>query len=358
MHPPIFQHLKVIELANVLAGPSVGMFFAELGATVIKIENAHTQGDITRSWKLPTEDANDALSAYYHSINYGKQAHLLDLTQANDLAWVHQQIADADVVVSNFNDRAAQRLQLDYATLSALNPRLIYAQLYAFADQNDRRPAFDVVLQAEAGFLSMSGTADAPARMPVALIDILAGHQLKEAILIAMLQRERTGKGSFVHTSLMETAIASLANQAANWLHSGHLPKPMGMQHPNIAPYGDLVITSDGLPIVLAIGTEGQFGALCKALGLDYLLNDPRFSTNAARVVHRADLVAILNKVSETRPMDDWMRVFAEGGIPAGRINTVKQVFEQPWAQSMVLEQNEADGSVSRRVKTVAWGIG
>lgn len=354
----VFQHLKVVELANVLAGPSVGMFFAELGATVLKVENKQTNGDITRSWKLPTEDPQAPLSAYYHSINYGKTSVLLDLTQEADYQWLLDQLLDADIVIANYTDRAAQRLKLDYPTLSAINERLIYAQLYAFADQQDKRPAFDVVLQAEAGFLSMSGMNEAPARMPVALIDILAGHQLKEAVLIALLQREKTGRGSFVSTSLMHTAIASLANQAANWLQGGYLPGPMGMLHPNIAPYGDTVTCADQKPIVLAIGTEAQFREFCTALGQDVLAQDPRFSTNAQRVKNRADLMSALQQVIATEVIDHWMALFAQHGVPAGRIQNIQEVFAQDFAQEMVLQQTEADGSVSKRVKTVAFRLG
>ncbi len=352
-----FRHLKIVELANVLAGPSVGMFFAELGATVLKIENKQTNGDITRSWKLPTEDPKATLSAYYHSINYGKSTALLDLTQESDYQWLLSQIKDADIVIANYNDRAAQRLKLDYATLSAHNQKLIYAQLYAFADPQDKRPAFDVVLQAEAGFLSMSGNEGAPARMPVALIDLLAGHQLKEAILIALLHREKTGRGSFISTSLMHAAIASLANQAANWLHSGYLPKPMGMQHPNIAPYGDTVTCADQKQIVLAIGTEAQFQAFCTALGQSELALDPRFSTNAQRVRNRTELMTILRQIIATESVDHWMSLLAAHGVPAGRIQNIQEVFEQDFAQEMVLYQTEADGTVSKRVKTVAFRI-
>jgi crotonobetainyl-CoA:carnitine CoA-transferase CaiB-like acyl-CoA transferase len=338
-----------------LAGPSVGMFFAELGAQVIKIENKNTGGDITRGWKVATEDATSPLSAYYHSINYGKQSLLLDLNDPEQLALVHAHALDADIVIANYTDKAAQRLQLDYETLRALNPRLIYAQLYAFANPNDQRPAFDIVLQAEAGILSMTGTPEAPARLPIAFIDILAGHQLKEAVLVALLQRQSTGKGCLVTTSLMETAVASLANQAANWLHAGHLPTQMGMQHPNIAPYGDMIETLDSQPIVLAVGTEAQFVALSKVLRSEAWLTDSRFAQNRERVQNRAELIAAIQTITRTAPLEHWMHAFALHGIPAGRVNNLDQVFQNPLAQAMVLQQTEADGSISKRVKTVAW---
>jgi crotonobetainyl-CoA:carnitine CoA-transferase CaiB-like acyl-CoA transferase len=350
-----FTHLKVLELANVLAGPSVGMFFAELGAQVIKIENKNTNGDITRGWKVASEDATSTISAYYHSINYGKTSLLLNLNQPEDLAIVHAHIADTDIVIANYTDAAAKRLQLDYSTLKDLNPRLIYAQLYAFADPSDQRPAFDIVLQAEAGILSMTGTPEAPARLPIAFIDILAGHQLKEAVLVALLERQQTGLGSMVSTSLMQTAIASLANQAANWLHAGHLPTRMGMEHPNIAPYGDTVQTLDNQSIVLAIGTEKQFAALCHTLDRSEWLIDPRFEKNSSRVQNRAALKTAIESITIGQNIDHWMMLYAQHGIPAGRIRDIKQVFEEEFAQEMILEQTEADGTISTRVKTVAW---
>jgi crotonobetainyl-CoA:carnitine CoA-transferase CaiB-like acyl-CoA transferase len=353
----MFTDLKVLELANVLAGPSVGMFFAELGATVYKVENKATNGDITRSWKLATEPLDASTSAYYHSINYGKESFLLDLNLREDLDRVMALVATCDILVSNYTDQAAKRFGLDYVSVKAIKPNVIYAQLYAFADQADTRPAFDIVLQAEAGFLSMSGHAGQPTRMPVALIDLIAGHQLKEAILIALLKRERTGKGSLVRTSLLESAVASLANQAANWLHAGSKPQPMGMQHPNIAPYGDLVYASDHEPIVLACGTEKHFIQLATVLGMGHLSADHRFATNTARVSHREALMIEIQTAIKTQPAAYWMELFAEASIPAGRIMSIPEVFETPSAKAMILEQTEADGSISRRVKTIAFHI-
>ena len=191
----IFAGLTVVELASVLAGPAVGLFFAELGARVIKIENPVTKGDVTRAWKAPTEDKQKSDSAYYHSVNAGKEVHFLNLKTEEDRQQAYHLIEQADVVIVNYRVGAAQKLGMDYEYLNQLNPRLIYAELTGFG-ANDRRPAFDVVLQAETGFLYLTGEPDRPpVRMPVALIDILAAHQLKEGILVALLQRAQTGKG-------------------------------------------------------------------------------------------------------------------------------------------------------------------
>ncbi len=354
----IFKDLKVVELASVLAGPAVGMFFAELGAEVIKIENKKTGGDVTRTWRLPAENADAPLSAYYCSVNWGKKTMLLDLEDANDLQTTLSLIANADVLISNFKPAFAKKTGLDAESLSKINPRLIYAQLLAF-EHDDRIPAFDIVLQAEAGFLYMTGEADRPpSRMPVALIDLLAAHQLKEAILIALLQREKSGTGSYVQTSLMASALASLANQATNWLMAGHIPQRMGTAHPNIAPYGDVFYTADGKALVLAVGADHQFRNLCKCLGLDHLPEDPRFSTNPARVIHRKALNEALKPAFLHFEREALVDTLQQNGVPAGSVRNMEEVFELPFAQSMILEEALADGTVSKRMKTVAFTVG
>ncbi|MEL7020074.1 MAG: CoA transferase [Bacteroidota bacterium] len=353
----MFQQLTVVELASVLAGPAVGMFFAELGAKVIKVENKTTQGDVTRRWKLPSETTDAPLSAYYCSVNYNKETLLLDLRADDDYAQLIKIIATADVVISNFKHRSARRLRLDADTLRRQFPSLIFAQLNGYPDGNDK-PAFDVVLQAEAGFMYMNGTADAPpVKMPVALIDILAAHQLKAGILLALLQRERSGQGSTVTTSLYESAIASLANQATNWLMAGHIPQRMGSQHPNIAPYGDIFITKDDKQIVLAVGTEQQFVQLCHVLEADALAKDERFVHNTVRVQHRMQLAEYLQRYIKEWQRDDLLLQLTTASVPAGSIQNMQEVFEDTAAQQMILHESMADGSTSKRVKTVAFKL-
>lgn len=355
MTEDLFKDLLVVELASVLAGPAVGMFFAELGARVIKIENARTGGDVTRRWKAPEEDPEAPDSAYYQSVNWGKEVRLLDLGTEPAKREVYQLVEKADIVISNFKERSARRLGMDYETLRGFNPRLIYAHLSAFGE-GEERPAFDIVLQAESGFMYMTGEAGRePVRMPVALIDILAAHQLKEAILLALLRRERMGEGSYVSTSLFESALASLANQATNWLMAGHIPQRRGSQHPNIAPYGDIFYTKDQKPVVVAAGTEKQFRKLCMVLNLPEIAGDDRFSTNARRVKHREALVDLLRPAFQTRDRAGWMALFEEEGVPAGSIRNMQEVFEQRSAREMVLEDRRPDGRIARRVKTVAF---
>lgn len=347
-----------MEFASVLAGPAVGMFFAELGAEVIKIENKTTGGDVTRGWKQPSEDPASPVSAYWSSVNWGKKHHFLDLNSPEDRATAIEFALAADVVISNFKPSSAQRLGVDSASLRAQNPRLIFAQLNAFADPEDESPAFDAVLQAEAGFLYMNGEPDRPpVKMPVAMIDTLAAHQLKEGILLALLHRERTGTGSTITTSLMESALASLVNQASNYLMNGHIPQRMGTKHPNIAPYGDVFLSADGFPVLLAAGTERQFRHLCDCLGLQELLQRIEFQTNTARVKHRDQLVVFLTEAIAQRNIDELMHTFKTNGVPAARIRDMRQVFELPVAQDMVLEETMPDGLITKRMKTVVFGM-
>ncbi len=351
-----FKGLKVIEFANVLAGPAVGMFFAELGAEVIKIENKTTGGDVTRGWKLPSEDQHSNISAYWCSVNWGKEYLMLDLNDLTDQAQAKQLARSADVIISNFKPSSARRMGFDADTLRIENKRLIYAQLNSYADPEDESPAFDAVLQAEAGFLYMNGEPDRPpVKMPVAVIDILAAHQLKEAILLALLHRERTGEGSTVTTSLLESALSSLANQASNFLMTGHIPQRMGTRHPNIAPYGDTFLCADQQTILVAVGTEQQFSQLCKALGLEYLLQDLDFQTNTARVKNRMRLNDLLQSTICLMTLNDAMTKLRSARVPVARIRDIKSVFEMPAAQDMVLEEKMPDGEMTKRMKTIAF---
>ncbi|MEM8559664.1 MAG: CaiB/BaiF CoA-transferase family protein, partial [Bacteroidota bacterium] len=272
-----FADLVVLELANVLAGPSVGQFFAELGATVWKVESPRTQGDVTRRWRLPTEPDTDR-PAYFTAVNWGKQSLALDLAHPDGRALLHQLAAQSDVVLTSFRPGTAARLGADAATLRALDARLVVASISGYGSDH-LRAGYDAVVQAESGWMFMNGYPDGPpTKLPVALVDVLAAHQLKQAILVALLQRARTGEGAHVHVSLLDAAVSALVNQASNWLTAGHSPQRMGSAHPNIAPYGSLFRTADGHDLLLAVGTDRQFAHLCTVLGLDGLPDDPRFA--------------------------------------------------------------------------------
>lgn len=350
-----FKDLTVVELAGVLAGPAVGMFFAELGARVIKVENKTTGGDMTRQWKLPDEDPDSPFSAYYAAINWHKEVWMKDLSDPQDNHEVLELIRQADIVICNFKKSSAKALHMDADNLHRLNPNLIYAQINAFPD-DEERPGFDIVLQAEAGFLFMNGEPGRePVKMPVALIDILAAHQLKEAILIALLNRQKNGMGCFVSVSLLEAAIASLANQATNWLMGNFIPQRMGALHPNIAPYGEIFYTKDDKPVVLAVGTSRQFLNLCTCLGLENLATDSRFMTNTDRVIHRQQLKDMLQTQFLLWERSDIMAALRQNSVPAGSVLNMQEVFQNKVAKDMVLEEIFADGTISKRVKTAAF---
>ena len=351
------KNLKVVELASVLAGPAVGMFFAELGAEVIKIENKTTGGDVTRSWKLPSEDATAAGSAYFYSVNYHKQHLFLDLQTEEDREKVYEILRGCDVVISNFKKSSAVKMGMDYETVKKLNPTIIYGQIYGL-DEEDETPAFDVVLQAEAGFMYMTGERGRKAvKMPVAMIDLLAAHQLKEGLLIALMERLKTGKGAFVSTTLYEAAVASLANQATNWLMAGRIPQRIGSEHPNIAPYGDVFLTKDGKEIVVACGTERQWQNLCTVLGIENCIKDKRFETNALRVKNRPKLIRILRGCILAFERDNLLEILRGSQIPAGGIRDMREIFENKAAQNMVLTEENPETGVTKRVKTIAFKI-
>ncbi len=331
----IFSDLKVIELAGVLAGPSAGLFFAELGASVIKIENPKTGGDVTRSWKLKTEDKTDKTSAYFWSVNAGKEILFLDLSLDNDLQSFYNLIKTADVLITNYKLGDDKKLKVDYDTLKNVNPTLIYASINGFGSQNPRT-AYDLILQAESGFMFMNGEKNAaPLKMPVALIDILAGHQLKEAILIALINKYKKQIGSHITVSLFDTAIASLANQATNWLIANHLPTAQGSLHPNIAPYGEIFTTKDNHQITFAIGSDKQFKHLCDILNLE-LYHQPEFENNQIRVANRIDLYSKLNQSIQSFHFDTIFSECIKSDIPIGKIRNLKEVFELPEAKALI----------------------
>jgi crotonobetainyl-CoA:carnitine CoA-transferase CaiB-like acyl-CoA transferase len=331
------------------------MFLAELGAKVIKVEHPNG-GDVTRQWKLPSEDAESPVSAYFSAVNWGKEYRSIDLKSPKGKQEVLALIAGADVVLTNFKAGDDVKLGLDYNTLKALNPKLIYATLTGFGAE-DSRTAFDVVLQAEAGLMYMNGTLDSgPVKWPVAVVDLMAAHQLKEGILLALLQRERTGQGAKVSVSLYDAAVASLANQATNWLMAGHIPQRLGSLHPNIAPYGETLTCADGKQIVLAVGNPAQFDSLCKVLGLDDLITDSRFATNSQRVAHREALLDALQNQAASWQRDALLHKLIAANVPAGAIRNMQEVFAQRSAQRLILPES-INGVPTQRVATAVFKI-
>ena len=351
----IFQDLQVLDLSTVLAGPSVGTFFAELGATVVKVESPRG-GDVTRTWRLKSEDVHGDVSAYFASVNYKKSYLNLDFTNESDRSELNELIAQSDIVIVNFKEGDDLKFRLSPSDVQAINPRIIYASLKGFAS-NPNRIAYDVVLQAECGFMFMNGDKNSgPLKMPVALIDVLAAHQMKEGILCALIQRLKSGRGSIVRVTLEESALSALMNQASNYLMTGHIAQPEGSLHPNIAPYGETFSCSDQKQLVLAIGSYQQFEKLCECTSLQHLPLDEQFSTNQNRVRHRSKLAAILRSKFAIESRDYWMKRFIEIGVPAGSIRSMEEIFSDDFAKSMVREEVISELQ-TKRVTSIAFRL-
>ena len=352
-HNTFFKDLLVIELASVLAGPSAGLFFVECGARVIKIENAKSNGDVSRNW-LNGKETGEQISAYYASVNQGKELKMFDLDCTADLTELEELMHQADIVISNFKTSSAKRWNIEAGQLHKRFPSLIIGQLDAFAE-DDNRVAYDIVLQAETGYLSMTGFMDNPARLPVPMIDLLAGHQLKEGLLMALMNRYKTGNGSIVRVNLFETAIGALANQASNYLMSDLVPKAQGTLHPNIAPYGDCFLCADNKPLVLAIGSDVQFNKLLVCLDLSELIDDERFYTNHNRLKNRTELASILNAAFKKQERAVWLKHFEQKQIPCGALLNLEEVFQGKASQ--FIQESIIENTPTRAVKTVNFRI-
>lgn len=347
----MLKGLKIIDLSTVLAGPSVGTFFAELGADVIKLEHPDF-GDVTRSWKLPIEKADSNISAYFSSVNYGKKYGTINLKVEAERDRFLEEIKNTDILISNFKKGDTTKFGIEDEVLFAQNPKLIHGKITGYGEDSDR-VAFDLILQAESGFMSINGTSESgPVKMPVALIDVLTAHHLKEAILLALYEREKTGKGRSVAVSLYDSAVSSLVNQASNYLMTGFVPQRIGSKHPNIAPYGELFKTKDGATVTFAIGSNTHFRKLCEVLGVDNLSEDERFKNNQDRVVNRAALFELLERPVADRDAKELLSALQKINVPAGKVRDLAEVFDDPLSQRLIIEE-DIDGTHTRRVKSV-----
>lgn len=346
LEPGALAGLKVLDLSRVLAGPWAGQMLADLGADVVKVERPGA-GDDTRAWGPPWlkdaegRDTRDA--AYFFCANRNKRSVAIDIATAEGQAQVRALAAQADVLLENFKVGGLKQYGLDYDSLKALNPRLIYCSITGFGQHGPyaQRPGYDFLIQGMGGLMSVTGPAETPRapgeplpegqgpqKVGVALVDIMTGLYAAIGVLAALQHRHATGEGQHIDLALLDVQVAALANQTANYLIGGQVPRRMGNAHPNIVPYQDFP-TADG-DMIVAVGNDGQFARLAEALGHPEWAADARFATNAARVAHRALLIPLLRQATVMRTTRDWIDRLEAAGVPCGPINRLDEVFADP----------------------------
>ena len=334
--------LRVLDLSRVLAGPWAGQMLADLGADVVKVERPGA-GDDTRAWGPPylrdADGRDTSEAAYFLSANRNKRSITIDFTQPEGQQQVRELVQRADVLIENFKVGGLAAYGLDYQSLQALNPRLIYCSVTGFGQQGPyaKRAGYDFMIQAMGGLMSITGKADeeegaGPVKVGVALTDILTGLYASNAILAALAERERSGQGQYIDLALLDVQIACLGNQALNYLTTGVPPRRLGNAHPNIVPYQDFP-TADG-DFILTVGNDGQFRKFCEVAGHPEWATDPRFVSNAARVANRAELIPLIRQVTVFRTTVEWIAALEQAGVPCGPINDLAQVFADPQVQA------------------------
>lgn len=332
------SHVRVLDLSRILAGPSAAQILADLGAEVIKVERPG-RGDDTRSWGPPwlcdREGRETGESAYFLSANRGKRSVAVDIAHPEGQRVVRELAARSDVLLENFKVGGLAAYGLDYATLAPRNRGLVYCSITGFGQTGPyrHRPGYDFLIQGMGGLMSVTGEADdrpggGPQKVGVALADVLTGLHATTAVLAALAHRERTGQGQHVDLSLLDVQVSSMANQALNYLISNECPRRLGNAHPNIVPY-QTFRAADGF-LIVAVGNDEQFRRLCGVIGRPELADDARFRSNGDRVKHREVLEDLLAKRLRTRSVDAWVKDLEAAGVPAGPINTLDRVFEDP----------------------------
>ncbi len=348
-----FTGLRVLDLTRVLAGPWATQIFADFGAEVIKIEKPG-EGDDTRGWGPPfitNGDGSKGDAAYFLSANRGKWSVAIDMASAQGQKLIRELAAKSDIVMENFKVGGLKKYGLDYESLKAVNPRLIYCSLTGFGQNGPyaQRAGYDFMIQGMGGIMSVTGQPDGapgaePMKIGVAFADIFTGLYCTIGIQAALYHRERTGEGQYIDVALLDSQVGVLANQALNYLVGGKAPTRMGNAHPNIVPYQTFA-TKDGY-IIMAVATDRQFKEYSAIIGLPHLADDERFRLNRGRVVNRAELIPLLVEPMKTRTTADWVAAFEAAAIPCGPINTIDEVFanEQVLARGMQIGLTREDG--------------
>lgn len=354
-HPPL-KGIRVIELARILAGPWGGQLLADLGADVIKVENPDG-GDDTRKWGPPFvtgSDGENLSAAYYHSTNRGKRSITADFSTAEGVGTIRKLVATADVLIENFKVGGLKKYGLDYESLKAINPRLVYCSITGFGQDGPYAPraGYDFVVQGISGLMSITGEAGRePQKVGVAVSDIFTGLYSVIAIQAALRHAEATGEGQHIDMALLDTQVSVLGNQNLNYLVSGKVPVQMGNAHMNIAPY-EVLPVQDGF-FILAVGNDGQFQRFCKVVGLDHLATDPDFSTNPARVANRARLREILVETLATWERGKLLPLLDVNAVPASPINNIGEMFDDPQviARGMRMQLDDGMGNTLPSVR-------
>ncbi|MDH2540773.1 CaiB/BaiF CoA-transferase family protein [Acinetobacter baumannii] len=342
--------IRVLDLSRVLAGPWCGQILADLGAEVIKIERPKV-GDDTRSWGPPWmkddsgQDTQEA--AYYQSTNRNKLSVAIDIASSEGQELIKALIQDTDVVIENYKAGSLKKYGLDYESLSAINPELVYCSITGFGQTGPRaeEPGYDFIIQGMGGLMSVTGERDdlpggGPQKVGVAFSDLATGLYSTIAIQAALLNRHVTGLGQYIDMALLDVQIATMANQGMNYLSSGNFPKRYGNAHANIVPYQ--VFKASDRDFIIACGNDTQFIQLCRSIGLPDLPNDPRFARNADRIKHRDEIIGILQTHFLTKTADEWVDAIYAAKVPVGVINNLEQAFEEPQviAREMLVEMN------------------
>jgi len=328
-HAPL-HGLKVIELARILAGPWAGQTLADLGADVIKIESPN--GDDTRQWGPPNiKNDEDNSAAYFHSCNRGKRSLVANLKNETELQRVKALVCEADVLIENYKVGGLAGFGLDFDTVHALNPRLVYCSITGFGQTGPyaTRAGYDFMIQGMSGIMDITGEPDSsPQKIGVAFADVFTGLYSVIAIQAALQQRIHTGLGQHIDMALFDCMTAVLANQAMNYLSSGESPSRLGNMHPNICPY-ETVATLDG-HIIIATGNDAQFHRLCDCIDLKNVKTDAKFASNALRVKHRSELMALINQKTRQLNSLELLDLLEKAVVPAGPINTIKSALNDP----------------------------
>ena len=336
------SHIRVLDLSRVLAGPWAGQILADLGAEVIKVERPG-KGDDTRAWGPPflrdPQGENTSEAAYYLSANRNKQSVTIDFTLAEGQKLVRELAAKSDILIENFKVGGLAAYGLDYASLKAINPQLIYCSITGFGQTGpySKRAGYDFMIQGLGGLMSLTGREEGqegagPVKVGVALTDVLTGVYSSTAILAALAHRDQGGLGQHIDMALLDVQVACLANQALNYLTTGVAPVRLGNAHPNIVPYQDFP-TADG-DFILTVGNDSQFRKFAEVAGHAQWADDPRFLTNKLRVAHRAELIPLIRQATVFKTTAQWVSELECAGVPCGPINDLAQVFADPQVQA------------------------